>query len=466
MKRKFIPFILLVSTIFFVSSCLGDGDEDVVYSNEVGITAFSLGTQKYIRDTISSTGADSTYQTTLDCSSYIFYIDQTKHEIYNPDSLPVGIDCKKIITSVTTKSSSVTLLKNIGSDTLQTYSSSDSIDFSEARTFRMVSMSGLATVDYTVKVNIHQQKPEVFEWRLATPCYSLANLTAMRALATGGKVYIIGRDASKLHIYAAEEQHVVSWAEITPNVDLGADAYKNITIMAGKFYAYATDGAIYTSDDATTWTKISSVSLSQLIGSSDKRLYALSTGNNIMSSADGATWTEEDLDTPADSLPTGNFNMITRPVLTNPGISRVVLIGTGETTSKVWSKIEETDNGSEQQSWTYLDVATDNRFRLPNMANMQVTYYDTFMMTMGGQGTGDSQATAAFSGLYASTDGGMTWRAKDLYALPETFDTTSNRFAFVADSQNYLWIVDGTGSVWRGRLNRLGWQTGKTFFGE
>ena len=162
MKRKFIPFILLVSTIFFVSSCLGDDNEEIVFSDQVGITAFSLGTQKIIRDTVSKKGADSTYQTTLDCSKYIFYIDQTKHEIYNPDSLPVGIDCKKIICNVTSKGSSVTLVKNIDSDTLQAFETIDSMDFSKPRTLRMVSMSGRASCDYTVKVNIHKQKPNVF----------------------------------------------------------------------------------------------------------------------------------------------------------------------------------------------------------------------------------------------------------------------------------------------------------------
>ena len=466
MKRKFLPFVLLVSTIFFVSSCLGDGDEGVVYSNEVGITAFSLGTQKYVRDTIASTGADSTYQTTLDCSSYIFYIDQTKHEIYNPDSLPVGIDCKKIICSVTTKSSSVTLIKNVDSDTLQSFNSSDSIDFSSARTLRMVSLSGLATVDYTVKVNVHQQKPEVFQWKQATSCTDFALLTGMRALANNGKVYIVGRDASNLHIYAAAEDHTVSWTEVTPNVELDADCYKNMTVMAGQFYT-CSGGALYTSTDAYTWTQVASSTgcPSQLLGSSDKKLYALN-GNSIVSSADGSTWTAEELDTQADSLPTGNYNLITRPILTNPGTNRVTLIGTSEKTSKIWSKIEETDDDSENQAWNYIDVATDNRFRLPNMANLQITYYDNFMMAMGGQGIGDSQGTAAFSTLYGSTDGGMTWRTKELYALPAGFNTQTNVFAFVADSKNYLWIVDSTGNVWRGRLNRLGWATGKTYFGE
>ena len=35
-----------------------------------------------------------------------------------------------------------------------------------------------------------------------------------------------------------------------------------------------------------------------------------------------------------------------------------------------------------------------------------------------------------------------------------------------ADSQNYLWLIDGKGNLWRGRLNRLGWAKDKTYFGE
>lgn len=297
MKRKFIPFILLVSTIFFVSSCLGDDNEEIVFSDQVGITAFSLGTQKIIRDTVSKKGADSTYQTTLDCSKYIFYIDQTKHEIYNPDSLPVGIDCKKIICNVTSKGSSVTLVKNIDSDTLQAFETIDSMDFSKPRTLRMVSMSGRASCDYTVKVNIHKQKPNVFEWKIATGCTDMGLLTGMRALAMGGKVYVVGRDDSQLRIYAAEEQHVVSWTEITPNVELGADSYKDMTVMGGKLYAHAEDG-VYCSTDAYTWTRVGTPAISRLLGGSNKRLYALSTDNKIVASADGATWTAEKMDTP------------------------------------------------------------------------------------------------------------------------------------------------------------------------
>lgn len=465
MKRNFVPLILLVSTILALSSCLGDDETEIVYSDEAGITAFSLGTQKIVRDTVTSKGADSTYQTTLDCSSYVFYIDQVKHEIYNPDSLPVGIDAKKIICEVTSKSSSITLLKNVDSDTLQNFNSSDSIDFSTPRTFRMLSMSGRATCDYTVKVNIHTQKPNVFEWKEATPCLPMAQLTAMRALTMGGKVYVVGSDGMETHLFVAGEDHVVAWNEIQTNITLDADAYKSMTAMGAWLFTCAADGTVYRSADGATWTSVGTTSLRQLVGASPKHLYGISTDNQLMASVDGATWAAETLDTPADSLPTANYAIVTRALLSNPGVNTLVLVGTSGTTSKVWTKIEEANNEGETQPWTYTEVASDNRFRLPNMTNMQAVLYDGCIMALGGRGMGDSH-TPAYEGLYASVDGGMTWRLRSIYNMPVGFDMNTNRFALVADAHNYLWLIDSRGFVWRGRLNRLGWETDRTYFDE
>lgn len=465
MKRKLIPFILLVSTIFVMASCFGDDDTEVTFSNETGITAFSLGTQKIVKDTVGKSGKDSTYQTTIDCSKYIFYIDQIKHEIYNPDSLPVGIDSAKIICEATAKSSATILIKNMGSDTLKVFSSSDSISFYEPRTFRVLSLSGLATVDYTVKVNIHREKPNVFKWQLAGNSPAIADMTAMRVLALNGKVYVMGRDIDSPRIYVTSEGNTVQWSEVTPNIDLGTDFYKNTAVMGGRFYTYAKDGAVYTSADGATWTRVGEVSLSRILGASDKMVYALGTDRSLMASADGATWQRQDMDTPADSLPTDNYSIMVRKLLTNQKINRVVLAGTAASTSKVWSRIEETDSHSEPQPWTYMDVSNDNSYRLPNLENLQVVNYGDCMLALGGRGMGYSHEEP-FSGLYASTDGGMTWRVNELYNLPAAFSSESGKFAFACDSHNYLWVITSNGDVWRGRLNRLGWKTEDTYFGE
>ena len=85
----------LLSAIFVFTSCLNSDNEVTTYYGDTAITSFSVGTLKYYKHTTSSTGKDSVYQTTLSCSGYKFYIDQAKREIYNPDSLPYGIDGTK-----------------------------------------------------------------------------------------------------------------------------------------------------------------------------------------------------------------------------------------------------------------------------------------------------------------------------------------------------------------------------------
>ncbi len=465
MKRNFIPLILLVSTIFGMSSCFSDTESEIILTDEVGITAFSVGTQKIIRDTVTSKGADSTYQSTIDCSGYIFRINQTTHEIYNPDSLPVGIDAKKIICSLTTKSDATALIKNVDSDTINLFSSVDSIDFSSPRTLRIISLSGRASVDYTVKINIHTQKPNVFKWNQATENQDIAGLSGFRAFALGGKIYVMGCEGNTPRIFVANEGNTVEWNEIDIAANLGAGFYKSVAIMGNSFYTYAEDGFVYSSNDGSNWNKVAPATIERILGASNKMLYAISSDKKIMASADGTTWAEQQLDASAELLPTDNYSIIARPLSTNQAANRVVLAGTATTASRIWSYIEETDPTSEPQPWTYLNVASDNRFTLPCMKNLQVTYYDNFMMATGGIEAEDGQTTVSPS-FYTSVDGGMTWRTRALYDLPEEFSSEGDRFAFVKDSQNYLWMIESTGKVWRGRLNRLGWQTEQTYFGQ
>ena len=60
--------------------------------------------------------------------------------------------------------------------------------------------------------------------------------------------------------------------------------------------------------------------------------------------------------------------------------------------------------------------------------------------------------------ILLSNDGGINWQSNDAYAWP-TDAAAQNVIAAAADDSNYLWVVlGGSGQIWRGRLNRLGWE--------
>lgn len=461
MKRISAPLILLFSAICLFSSCLNSDDDDVTFYDDTAITAFTLGNAKRTMTTTSSSGEDSSYVSTFSASSYKFYIDQLSHEIYNTDSLPYGTDPSKILCTVTTKNSGVVVIKDTDSDTLFYYNSSDSIDFSIPRVFRVMSNANYYNyTEYTVRVNVHQEEANGFEWKAVTSNRYLAALAGMKGVEANGKIYVFGTDGTGFKGYVTNMADGYPWTELTPNVALANDAWKNVVVADGSLYILS-DGHIYASTDGSNWTEKSAGNqLTALVGACKDRLYAL-TGSGIVCSTDnGATWNAETLDNDASLLPQSDMAFSSVALATNDSTYRLVLIGnrntSADSTVVTWGKIEETASGSEKQSWGYYDFEGNNTYALPSMSNLQAVDYGDAIIAIGGNGTGSS-TVEAFGKVYESRDGGVTWHSNTTYALPDGIGS-SDSFTMLADSNNNLWLISGgNGQVWRGRLNKLGW---------
>lgn len=467
MRIKSLALILTIVVATALTSCLSDGDSDVTYYDDDALTAFSLGTLNIVRDTVSSTGEDSTYTTTLDCSSYLFTIDQETNRVYNLDSLPYGIDVTKVLVTASSKNSGLIGVKKISSDTVNIYSSTDSIDFSEPRHFYVYNMRTDVYRDYTITVNVHQQKENELKWNSDAIVYDdFASMTGLRAVAMDGRVYVFGTDGTGTRVYSASESDARTWSEASANVDLDGKAYLGACALDGKLYVL-NGTTLLSSTDGATWTEVSSPAISQLLGASEKRLYALAQSGGIMSSNDGgATWTADGLDSDASLLPTGNYNLITLPLLTNQNTYRVVLIGTGASEAQVWGKIEENDALAENQPWAYYNPTSENDFKAPNLNDLQVINYDGGIFSLGGSAIGETDSTP-FEYFYRSLDAGLTWHADSTYFMPTGFSAPDEVFAMTKDSKGYLWIICGTtGQVWHGAKNKLTWADDKRYFIE
>ncbi|WP_146154194.1 DUF6242 domain-containing protein [Prevotella sp. oral taxon 376] len=467
MRFKFIALAVSFSAIFMFSSCLSDNTDNIVYYDDCALTAFSVGTLKIVKDTVSSKGEDSTYTTTLNCSRYAFTIDQEKGLIYNLDSLPRGIDATKVLVTAVAKNGGSVALKSLKDDTQSYYSSTDSIDLSQPRHFIVRSLRGDSNREYIVTLNVHKQKAEELVWNSsAISNGDLASLKAMKGVACGGKVYVFGHDGSKARIFAAPESNAAAWSEITPGTTLSVDAYKSAAAYAGKLYVYS-NGSLLVSADAETWTEVASPALKLLLGASGARLYGLTDAHQLMSSKDGgATWTADELDSDAGLLPADNLNFITLPLSGNASGSHLVLVGTTTTEARVWGKIEENDPNAQNQPWAYYNVSSGNKYKVPNLNGLQAVNYDGGILAIGGSAVG-AAASTPFAGFYRSGDAGITWKPDTTYYFPKGFSAPGEVLTLVKDSKNYLWIVcGGTGQVWHGAKNRLVWETTKRYFTE
>ena len=200
-----------------------------------------------------------------------------------------------------------------------------------------------------------------------------------------------------------------------------------------------------------------------------------------MSSTDGVNWETDGMIGDADMRPSQYLSMTSLPLRTDKEAERVVFTGirkaydgddvdgidghAEDSVAMVWSKIEESKDGSESHSWICYDEK--NGMQLPRLSDLSVVSYNGVLLALGGRGLGESTATA-FSHFYVSEDNGLTWQKNDMYYLPKGFDNEGNDvFTMTVDDDNYIWIIcGGTGKTWRGRLNRLGWADKGTASGE
>lgn len=173
MNKLFSHVVILIAAALSLTSCLSDNDEsDTTYYTDTAISSFSLGTLNITYHTKASDGVtDSTYTSTFSASTYSFDIDQQNQTIANSDSLPKGTDaahCLATINTVNSGSVVLVLKATTGKDSLAYYSSSDSIDFSSPVRIRVYNMTLTAYREYTVKVNVHQEEENQFEWKAGT----------------------------------------------------------------------------------------------------------------------------------------------------------------------------------------------------------------------------------------------------------------------------------------------------------
>lgn len=479
MRRIIRPFAVLFSVMLLMASCLESDDySDYVYYSDTAITSFSLGTLKRTMWTKASDGVtDSSYVENLDASGYTFYIDQLKKEIYNPDSLPVHTDAAHVLCSVSSKNGGIVVLayeNSEGEDSLAYYSDTDSIDFTEPQEFRVYANDGMSYRAYTVKVNVHQENPDSINWHKCSPNAAFTSMTAMKAVALGGKLFVFGSDLAGTSVYSTSTDGSLAWQELEPNIVLDGDAYKNVVVKDGCMYTLS-DGGVVRSADGTNWSEVGGTGLKQLLAAGKNKLYGLfADGRMAVSEDGGATWAEDNVIDDMSMMPTDNVSYGSFALATDESAERIIIVGNRDVSNSgyaedsvamVWSKIEEYADGSRAHSWMFNSEY--NGYRLPRLSDLSVTVYGDALLALGGSGLGTSTAEA-FSHFYVSEDYGLTWYADDMYYLPEGFSNGGKDvFAMVSDSDNYLWIVcGGTGEVWRGRLNRLGWEDVQTSFTE
>lgn len=463
MRRYFCPLVLLFAAVTLLASCLNSDNEDIVYSDDVAITTFSIKSAEMTVYTTSSTGEDSTYVTSnTSLSSYKFVIDHAKGEIYNVDSLPYNIDASKILVTCTTKNNGIAALRSIEKPDSMVYLAADTIDFTQPRTVVVYSASGMYSRDYTVKVNVHEQNGDEINWHQVTTNSDFASLTKMRGFQLGEFLYVLGVKDGHTMVYGSiRDDHHQNWDLLAT---LSENASQNVVVCNDRLYVLDGTDLKVSADGVNYETVATQVPITRLVAQSSVALYGIDDSANMLMSEDaGKTWVADEVDF-GTVIPTNDitYTLVNYPSL--PNTECVIVTGNRDaeaypqdTTAVVLTKVIEKTAGARANAWSGVTVNSWDKNLLPRMENLTLFPYDGGAYVLGGKGVGDCNVTA-FSAFYKSADCGFSWRKSVDMKLPDGFESSPTSFAVFVDSDNSVWIVcGGTGAVWKGRLNRVGW---------
>lgn len=463
---------LLFSAGFVFASCLNDNDRDITYYDDTAITAFTLGKLSLRVDSTTKDGKkDSVYYRKLDAKNYVFYIDQINKRVYNLDSLPYGVNQKKIVGTFSTRNAGVVTLKSLTSDSTAYYKNGqDSVDFTSERTFVVYSNSQKYSQKYTIDVRVHKQKPNDFKWNNLATVSAFASLQGLRVANAGSMVLVFGSTGSATVVYGSPIADGKSWAKLAPSFSPDANAWKNAVSFNGTAYVLS-GGRLWKSDDATSWTDlgVAASGMSRLLGASNAGLHLLGADGQLYLAKAGTTQiASQALAANSAYLPQQDFNLVVWNHSASDKTEQVVLLGNrteaghaSDSAPVVWGKVFEYGQASSTQKWAYYN-SLEAEPRLPRMSNLQVVVHGPVLLAVGGAGMGASSSVQALKDVYVSVDGGLSWRTNRIYTMPTDIAKNTTHFAMGADKDNHIWLVcAGTGKVWRVRKNSVGWATNK-----
>ena len=456
MKLKVLNIIAcLFIAACVITSCLDD--DNIVYETNYksSITAFSFDSIVTYYPSVTKEGKDTTLSKYVVGSNYPFIINQSEGLIYNPDSLPVGTDVSKVVVDITADTEGIYIV----AETDSIWEETDSLNFEKPIQFKVLAEIGSFGRTYTAKINVHQQEPDSLNWTKMDANFP-KTIQRQKAVYASNGIYVFAEGEGQ--VIMTETADGKNWSEPT-SIDIPTQAdYSSVMAWGNQLYILA-DNELYTSTNGLQWAKVESTQkiarlLANIHTEHNHKIIGIDSENFYIESEDGIVWNRHET-MPAE-FPTSQTSFVSYALDTNEKLERIVLIGDNgiatDTITNVWTTLNT------ETSWTDFTINNPN-YACPKLENSQLIQYNDQLYLFGGPGQHNG-ALQAFEYIYASKDNGISWEAITKKVMfPQEFNTlyekAGGNYSCVVDDQQFIWIMwSQTGEVWRGRINKLGFE--------
>lgn len=443
MKKPIAFVVMSALALTFLASC-GDDNKSSELSSDCAINAIVLGNLSRIYHTYLDNGKDTSYSITVPGAAYPLHIDQINRRIFNSDSLPVGTAVNKVYFTTFSADGIVSYRLESGKDTL--YSTKDTLDFTSPRIFTIFASDGSGSRSYTIDIKIHNADPDAYSWVAASPTDNdVAKLESMRMIAKDGQLYLWGsKNGTNVVMTRKTGEGVALWTKKDISGTDGLQT-KSINLFNGKFVAISESGLVE-SENGADWTETATSLVPDRILAADEELYITVSGK-IYSSSDLKSWKEEKADNSTAFLPTENIYSAVLPAVNNPNIENIVCVGYLDGKTETWKK-EMNKVYPEDNAWSYYPTTEETPRTLPYLKGFNMMKYDGKLFCAGINGDTVN--------VYTSADGARAWKKVKVPTMVPAQTGKPTEIFMTPDDDNHIWLVcSGTGTLWKGYLNRL-----------
>lgn len=448
---KYLSLLLaLAVTATAFTSCLKDDDSTEDYAGLCNVNNVIIGGMKRYIPFKKADGTDTVSVSTVQGSMYPLTIDQVNRRIFNCDSLPTYTHVDKVtFTNFTCQGTATIKSLTTGNDTV--FATTDSTDLRQPREITIHGLDGSSTATYTMELRVHQEEGDSMRWQQQTTATQAQGLDGLRLMTRGDSLIAWGTEGENTVALWTLRSNAGGWQKCI--IGENAPQPASIVKQADTFYAL-TASLVVKSADGITWTAVATrpAGITALAAASTRSLYGIGTQGFLRSTDHGTTWTADAASRP-DSIPQADAVALARPTLTNSDVEEIILVGTADGGRTVaWKRNEMRTAELEDVGdfrWTHISAENGNHRQIPNVSQPSLAFYDGGAVLLGTKANG-------YAALYLSDDTGRSWDPTRIL-LPQL--PAQAQAVMTIDEDNYIWILCAAdGQLWRGRLNRLGWE--------
>ena len=445
MRSKYFPLAsVLVITLLLFSSCLNSSDENIEYSPDAQIYAFSLSSRADTSGLLSATQ---------------FTIDQVNGKIFNKEPLPFQFHVDSVLLNISGQSSYSSfaqVLLKLQPDSIILWRQSDSVAVDRLLEITVTAPDVETTKKYYFELNIYQQDPYILSWEERVNNYLPIPVESQETIAFKNLFITYWLSGTEIKAVTTLATDGVNWTEVNltglpHTVDLS-------TLVASGDAVYLLDTAsesIYKSTDGMSWNPVAvpysvKAMYGELPSATGGGILTAVDLNNTLTFAKTTDFTAMTLmnSVPAE-IPLNDFSSAQIDDPNSYSIKYILLSGgtRADTTPNNGIWILQEKNGK----ITYIPS------RVPvsvSLRGSSLFFYDNkpYLMT----------TSADKNILIYSENSGLDWiEAGENQQFPADFNKRTAA-SIITDADNYIWIFGGISAtqtqlvdVWRGRLNKF-----------